>query len=114
MNTNLVEKDLPNGPVAAVLVAGGFGSMMLGLMTVLVTASGAIKTALTWNGPVGALSGKAGVGTIAFFGCWAVLHFLWRGKNVNFNRMATIAFVLLGIGLLFTFPPIYDLFAPPK
>lgn len=112
MTTNTIEKDLPNGPVAAVLVAGGFGSMILGLMTVLVSASAAIKAALAWSAPVGPLSGKAGLGVITFFGSWAVLHFLWRGKNVNFNRAATVAFILLALGLLFTFPPFYDLFAP--
>jgi hypothetical protein len=112
MTTNSMEKDLPNGPVAAALVAGGFGSMILGLVTILATLSAPIKTALTWNVPVGALSGKVGVGVIAFFGSWIVLHFLWRGKNVNFNRAATAAFVLLALSLLFTFPPFFDLFAP--
>jgi len=109
-----MEKDLPNGPVAAVLIAGGFGSMILGLMTVLVSASAAIKSALTWSAAVGPLSGKTGIGSIAFFGSWIVLHFIWRGKNVNFNRAATVAFVLLALSLVFTFPPFYDLFVPAK
>ena len=114
MTTNTVEKDLPNGPVAAALVAGGFGAMILGLVTVLATASGPIKTALTWNVPVGALSGKAGVGTLAFFGSWIILHLLWRGKDVNFKRAVTVAYIFLAIGLLLTFPPIFDLFTPGK
>ena len=112
MTTKTIEKDLPNGPVAAALVAGGFGSMILGLMTVLVEASAAIKTALNWSNPVGPLSGKVGIGVIAFFGSWAILHFMWRGKDVDFKRWSTVAFVLLGLGLLFTFPPFFDLFAP--
>lgn len=110
---NLQEKQLerPNGPVAAALIAGGFGSAILGLMTVLNEASGAINKGLNWMKPVGPLSGKVGVGVIAFFLSWLVLHFSMRGKNVNFARASTIAFVLLAIGLLLTFPPIFELFA---
>lgn len=112
MATNTIEKDLPNGPVAAVLVAGGFGSMILGLMTILVEASAAINKALNWSNPVGPLSGKVGIGVMAFFGSWAILHFMWRGKEVDFKRWSSVAFVLLALALLFTFPPFFDLFLP--
>jgi hypothetical protein len=104
-------EDRPNGPVAAALLAGGIGSAALGLMTVLNEASAGISAALNWDNPVGPLSGKAGVGVIAFFLSWIVLHFAMRGRNVNFNRAATIAFILLAVGLLFTFPPFFELFA---
>lgn len=108
----VMDKDLCNGPVAASLVAGGFGAAVLGLMTTLAEASPAFGSSLNWYSPVGPLSGKSGLGVIAFFLSWLVLHFLWRGKNVNFQRAATVAFILLAIGLLLTFPPIFDLFAP--
>lgn len=103
--------DRPNGPVAAALLAGGIGAAVLGLVTVLNEASPGISAALNWYNPVGPLSGKTGVEIIAFFLSWLLLHFSMRGKNVNFSRAATIAFVLLAIGLLLTFPPIFDLFA---
>ena len=108
-STNLTS-DLPNGPVAAALVAGGIGSAVTGLMTVLSEASAGIKTFLTWLTPVGPLSGKTGVGVILFLVSWVVLHNLYKGKNVNFEKFAALAFVLLAIGLLFTFPPIFLLF----
>lgn len=104
-------EDRPNGPVAAALIAGGIGAAVIGLMTVLNEASAGISQSLNWYNPVGPLSGKTGIGVIAFFLSWIVLHFALRGKNVNFSRAATIAFVLLAIGLLLTFPPIFDLFA---
>ncbi len=107
-----MEKDLPNGPVAAALLAGGIGAAILGLMTTLAEASTSFSNSLNWYSPVGPLSGKTGIGVIAYFLSWIILHFLWRGKNVNFQRMATVAFILLAIGLLLTFPPIFDLFKP--
>ncbi len=81
-------------------------------MTTLAEASPAFGTPLNWYSQVGPLSGKMGIGVIAFFLSWIILHVLWRGKTVNFQRAATVAFVLLTIGLLLTFPPIFDLFAP--
>lgn len=105
--------DRPNGPVAAALIAGGFGAAVTGLMTALAEASTPLRNALNWYNPVGPLSGKTAVGVIAFFLAWLVLHMSMRGKNVNFSRAATIAFILLAIGLILTFPPVFDLFAPP-
>ncbi len=114
MATNDIDMntDLCNGPVAACLLAGGFGAAVLGLMTTMAEALPSFSASLNWYSPVGPLSGKSGIGVIAFFLSWLVLHLVWRGKNVNFQRAATIAFVLLAIGLLLTFPPIFDLFAP--
>jgi len=112
--TDGVDMDRPNGPVAAVLIAGGIGSAVLGVATALNEASSAISMSLNWINAVGPLSGKAGLATIAFFLSWLILHFAMRGKNVNFSLAATIAFVLLAIGLLLTFPPIFELFAAPE
>lgn len=107
-----IPEDLPNGPVAAALIAGGLGSATIALMTVLAEASAPIKNALNWWNPAGPLTGKTLVGVIVFFVSWVVMHLIFRGKNVNFARAATIAFILLGLGLLGTFPPFFDLFAP--
>ncbi len=105
------EQELPNGPVAAAMLAGGIGATVLGLFTVLATASTAFKNALNWWNPAGPLTGKALSGVIVFFASWIVLHLTIGRKNVNFTRVAIAALVLLGLGLLGTFPPFYDLFA---
>ena len=109
-NTQSLTQDLPNGPVLAALVAGGLGSATIGLMTVLAEASEPIKNALNWWNPAGPLTGKSLVGVIVFFASWIVLHLILRGKNVNFARAVTIAFILLALGLLGTFPPFFELF----
>lgn len=46
METESIYQDLPNGPVAAAMVAGGVGSAIIGLMTVLAEASEPIRNAL--------------------------------------------------------------------
>jgi len=110
MDTDL-NHELPNGPVAAAMLAGGLGSATIGLMTVLAEASEPIKNALNWWNPAGPLTGKTLTGMIVFFVSWVVLHIIYRGKSVNFARVTTIAFTLLGLGLLGTFPPFFDLFS---
>ena len=111
MNTESMNQDLPNGPVAAAMIAGGLGSATIGLMTVLAEASEPIKNTLNWWNPVGPLAGKTLTGVAVFFVLWVVLHVIFRGKSMNFARATTTALVLLGLGLLGTFPPFFDLFA---
>jgi len=110
MIPHAMNEELPNGPVVAALIAGGLGSATLGLMTVLAEASPSIKDALNWWNPAGPLTGKALVGVTAFVASWIVLHVIFRGRNVTFAPAATIALILLGLGLLGTFPPIFAMF----
>jgi hypothetical protein len=112
MATEVAYEDRPNGPVAAAFLAAGIGSVMMGLMTILVEANAGISKAANWSSPVGPLSGKVGVTLIVYALSWLVLGLVLRGKNVNLGRYMTIAFILLLLGFLFTFPPFFDLFAP--
>jgi len=107
-----MEMDKPNGPVAAAMLAGGIGMAAMGLVTTLSEASESIRQSLAWNPAVGPLTGKVLVSTGVFFIAWLVLHLLFRGKEVNFNTYFWIAIVLMAIGLLGTFPPFFELFAP--
>lgn len=106
----IAETSLPNGPVAAALVAGGIGAATIGLLTTLAEASVGIRNALNWYNPVGPLTGKSLLGVIFYLVSWAVLHVLYRGKNVNFTRAAALGLALLGVGLVTTFPPFFYLF----
>ena len=105
------DTDRPNGPVAAALLAGGIGFAALGVTTTVAEAVPAISTAFNWYNPVGPLTGKVVVALVIYFLSWIVLHFSWRGKEVNFRPIATLAFILAAVGLLGTFPPVFDLFA---
>jgi hypothetical protein len=101
----------PNGPAAAALVAAGIGAATLGLMVVLVEASpNGFKKWLNLYDPVGPLSGKTIIAIAAYFISLIVLGLALRGKNVRLGRWVTAAFILIILGVLFTFPPIYQLF----
>jgi hypothetical protein len=103
------ERNKPNGPAAAALLAGGIGSAALGLATFVVEASEAVKTSMNWYNPVGPLTGKSSIGIIAFFVAWIILNYVWKGKETNFTRVATISMVLVVIGLILTFPPAWHI-----
>jgi hypothetical protein len=102
--------DVANGPAAAAFIAGGIGSAALGLIIPLSEAIPAFKTWLTFDRGVGPLSGKTIIPSIIFFLVWIVLGYMYRGKNTNMRTAMTIGFAGLIIGLLGTFPPIFDLF----
>ena len=99
------------GPAAAAFIAGGIGTFFVGLMTTLAEASAGLKTFLTWSTPVGPLSGKTTVGVLAWLIAWFVLNNMWKGKDYDMRRAFTITLVLIGLGLLLTFPPIFEIFA---
>ena len=111
MAEEMLERDRPNGPLAAALLAGGIGAATLGVVTTLSEASEGFAQSLAWVQAVGPLTGKALVSVAIFFIAWLVLHMILRGKEVNFNQAETISLVLLAIGLLGTFPPFFELFA---
>lgn len=108
----------PSGPVAAVFVAAGIASLVLGLFVTLNEMSPDINNFLKFDASfgigkgVGPLSGKVTLAVIAFVISWVALHFLWRGKEVNFRRAFIASLVLVGLGFLLTFPPIFQAFAP--
>jgi hypothetical protein len=37
----------------------------------------------------------------------------WRGREVNLRTVLIVSGILLALGFALTFPPIFDLFAPP-
>ncbi len=105
-----MEERMPNGPAAAAILSAGLGSAAYGLLTVGAVVSAGLKTALTWWKPTGALSGKTGLGTIIWLVSWIVVHSLWKDKDVPFTRMFVVSLILVGVGLLFTFPPVFEAF----
>ena len=109
--TAKMNETLKNGLAAAALLAGGIGAFAVGLMTVLVELSAAIKTAFTFFKPVGPLSGKTTLGVIIWLISWIILGSMWKDKNVAFGKIAIAAFIFLALGLVFTFPPFFLLFA---
>jgi hypothetical protein len=108
-----VETRVATGEAAAAFVAGGIGCFVIGLMVTLTEMPALVdlKNALTWSNPVGPLSGKTGVGVIAFVLAWVIAHFTLRNKDVNLKAYVIAAAILTALGFLGTFPPFFELFA---
>lgn len=107
-----VEK--PNGPVAAVFIAAGIGSLVLGTLTTLAEASEDLKSWLELSESVGSLSGKTIIATATFFVAWAILAALFRGKSMNVRTVFIWTALLVVIALVLTFPTFLELFAPEE
>jgi hypothetical protein len=104
-------RTLIDGPPAASLIAAGIGALTLGLFVTLAEASTGVADWLQWNDRVGPLSGKTILAVIVYFGSFLILGVLWRGKTFALRPILIGAGVLVLLGLLFTFPPIFQAFA---
>ncbi len=98
------QKPLTNGPAAAAILASGIGCLALGLLTTLAQALAPVREALNFYGPTGPMSGKTILATAVWLVAWAMLHFLWRSKRVEFGKIFIVTLVLIALGLLGTFP----------
>jgi hypothetical protein len=110
-NVGETQEKLPltNGPGAAALLAAGMGATALGVFAVLGDMSPAFKKLMIFYKPTGPLSGVTTAAVIVWLLAWATLEWRWKHKTVPMGRVAVVAFILLGLGLLLTFPPFADL-----
>lgn len=106
-----VDSDKPEGPISAAIIAVGIGAFALGLLVTLSEMSEGLKEALTLSQRVGPLSGKTSVAVAVWLASWAILHLLMRRRNFGFLKATMIAILLMVLGLVGTFPPIFELFA---
>jgi hypothetical protein len=103
-------EDKPEGPIAAAIIAGGIGATALGFFTTLAEASAGAKNWLQWSDAVGPLSGKVLMAVLVWLVAWAVLHLTLRTRPYETRRALTIALVLIGLGVLGTFPLFFQAF----
>jgi hypothetical protein len=100
----------PNGGIVAAVVAAGVGCAALGVCTVLSAASSGFADFLTLYAPSGPLTGKATVATLVYLIAWVNLHARLRYRELRLFRAFLLTMALLGVGLVGTFPPFYQLF----
>jgi hypothetical protein len=100
-----------DGVAAAAVLASAIGVFVIGSLTTLAEISQLLRTALTWSGAVGPLIGKTGVGVIVWLILWPILHAIWRGKEVNFSAIYTASLIIIALGWLLTFPPVFEAFS---
>ena len=97
----------PNGAMWAAILASGIGGCAVGLIVIL-NESG-IFAAPTLYDPAGGVSGRTTIAAAVWVVAWALLHRLWRDREVDGKRITAVAAVLIVLGLIGTFPPVWSL-----
>ncbi len=98
------------GAAAAAFISGGIGTLILGLMTTGAVLSGGLKGFLNWWNPAGPLTGKTGLAILAWLISWVLLNSLWKGQEIDLRKSFIITMILIGLGVFFTFPPVFEAF----
>jgi hypothetical protein len=111
-----METAKPNGPVLAALLGAGVGSFVLGVFTTLAQSHSGFKALmdidknLGFNVGVGPLSGKTVFMVAAWLLTWAIATSVMRGRSYESRPFFIATFVLIGLGLLGTFPLFFENF----
>ena len=107
-----IPKTLPNGSAWAAILAAGIGCAALGLTIDLAEAFKPVSNALSFYNPTGDLSGKSIVAIAVWMIAWAIFHAGWKNRKIQSPGMIlAVTLVLILLGLIAAFPPVFDLFA---
>jgi hypothetical protein len=96
-----------NGAAWAAFLAAGIGAFAMGLVVVLNEAGIFAVPAL--YPPAGGVSGRTTLAVAAWLVAWAVLHARWKDREVAPDRLSAATLVLVALGILGTFPPLWAL-----
>lgn|SRR5690625_3833863 len=101
-------KEVTNGVAMAAFVATGIGSFALGLIVLLNTAG--LFSVPAVYGPAGGVTGRTTLAVVIWLAGWIALHRRWKDQQIESGRIQVLGWVLIGLGILFTFPPFWNLF----
>jgi hypothetical protein len=95
-----------HGPAAAAFLAAGIGAFTLALVSIL-NLFGVFAPPVLYA-PVGGLTGKVAIAMLVWLVAWGLLHFRWNNRRVGFGKIFVATLILAGLGLLGTFPPLWE------
>jgi len=105
------EVTVATGVAGAAVLAGGIGTLLVGLMTTASELSESLANSLNFVRPVGPLSGKTTVAVIVWLVSWIGLHAALKNKDVDLTKIFVASLALIFLGITFTFPPFFELLA---
>ncbi|MGE5551368.1 MAG: hypothetical protein ACM3ZC_12685 [Bacteroidota bacterium] len=106
----IADKSVKYGKASAAILSAGVGSFLLGLFALFAEVSKAVKGFFEFYPPGGCLSGISTLAVLGWLFSWVILYFAWRNRDVRFDRVFIITVALIGLGLLFMFPPFAKVF----
>lgn len=101
------DQAITNGAALAAYLAAGIGAFAMGLFVILNEAD--VFAAPSLYAPAGGVSGRTTFAVVAWLIAWGVLHRLWNGRQRDSGRVRVVALLLIGLGVLLTFPPVWGL-----
>ena len=100
--------EIPNGAAAAAILSAAAGCFGIGLFGLLGDALPALARCFNFYNPTGPLSGVTTSAIVVWLVLWSILSRTWGEKSLPMGRINALSFLLLGLGLLLTFPPFGD------
>lgn len=97
-----------DGASSAAVLAGGVGAFAVGAFVILNEAG--LYAAPSLHGPAGGVSGRTTFAAATWLISWAILHWRWGGRRIEPGPVIVTTLVLVGLGLLATFPPLWAVF----
>jgi hypothetical protein len=99
---------IANGAAWAAILGAGIGVFAIGFFVIINEAG--LFTAPSLYGPAGGVSGRTTFAAAAWLIAWAFLHHRWKDRRMEARRVVALTLVLIGLGILFTFPPLWGIF----
>jgi hypothetical protein len=91
----------------AAFLAAGIGALAIGLFVILNEAG--IFSAPSLYGPSGGVSGRTTFAAVVWIIAWVVLHARWKARHVEPGRIWGATLLLIAIGAVLCFPPVWGL-----
>jgi hypothetical protein len=99
--------EITNGAALASFLGAGIGAFAMGFF-VIVNEAG-IFVAPTLYAPAGGVSGRTTFAVVVWLIAWGLLHSRWKNRQIESRRVSVVTLVLVGLGILGTFPPVWGL-----
>jgi hypothetical protein len=96
-----------NGTAMASALAAGVGAFAMGFIVVVNEAGVFAVPAL--YGPAGGVTGRTTFAALVWLAAWGILHARWRARELAPGRVLALTLVLVALGTLGTFPPLWSL-----
>jgi fluoride ion exporter CrcB/FEX len=98
----------PNGEAMAATLAAGIGCFALGVFINLTELSTTFREWMLLHDGVGPLSGKTTYATIVYIAAWALLHVMWKDREIAFRPVVLTFGILLAVGFVLDWPPFFE------
>jgi hypothetical protein len=99
--------EVANGAALASFLGAGIGAFAMGAMVILGQAG--LFAAPALYPPAGGVSGRTTFAAVIWGIGWGILHSRWKGRQIASRRVHAVTLLLIGLGVLLTFPPVWNL-----